>query len=99
MVLKDFLISYTILHLKPGKYISLFPQGSEYSPFLHDIMYLYCLALNTTLEQGGDPRNGTLVFSNAKGRVFQGSVCCVGSDILNGHVYVFCVKMNIIPFT
>lgn len=39
---------------------------------MHDIVYLYVLALNKTLSENGDPRNGTLMFENAKTQTFQG---------------------------
>ncbi|XP_069136802.1 atrial natriuretic peptide receptor 1-like [Argopecten irradians] len=47
-------------------------RGSEYSPFLHDVVYLYMLILNETVTEGGDHRNGTLVFNKAKGKTFRG---------------------------
>ncbi|XP_077996438.1 receptor-type guanylate cyclase gcy-28-like [Glandiceps talaboti] len=46
--------------------------GSLYSPFLYDALYLYALAVNKTLEMGGDQRNGSLMFENMKGQTFQG---------------------------
>ncbi|XP_033750419.1 LOW QUALITY PROTEIN: atrial natriuretic peptide receptor 1-like [Pecten maximus] len=47
-------------------------RGSEYSPFLHDVVYLYMLILNETVTEGSDHRNGTLVFNKAKGKAFKG---------------------------
>ncbi|XP_021355840.1 atrial natriuretic peptide receptor 1-like [Mizuhopecten yessoensis] len=47
-------------------------KGSEYSPFLHDVVYLYMLILNETVTEGSDHRNGTLVFNKAKGKTFRG---------------------------
>lgn len=49
-------------------------QGSAYSPFLHDAVYLYLLALNHTLgERDGDPHNGAAMFRTATQLSFQGS--------------------------
>ncbi|XP_060074687.1 atrial natriuretic peptide receptor 1-like [Ylistrum balloti] len=47
-------------------------KGSEYSPFLHDVVYLYMLILNETVTEGNDHRNGTLIFDKAKGKIFRG---------------------------
>ena len=51
-------------------------QGSEYSAFLHDVVYLYMLVLNETLTEGADHRNGTDMFERAKGKIFRGTVVC-----------------------
>ncbi|KAK2186746.1 hypothetical protein NP493_190g03005 [Ridgeia piscesae] len=55
-------------------------KGSEYSLFLFDIVYLYLLALNDTLTHGGDPRNGSLMFANAKTKTFDGATGHVVMD-------------------
>nr|KAG5697776.1 hypothetical protein BaRGS_026733 [Batillaria attramentaria] len=47
-------------------------QGSEYSPFLHDVVYLYLLVLNETISEGLDHRDGQLLFNKATGRTFKG---------------------------
>lgn len=47
-------------------------QGSLYSPFLHDAVYLYGLALNKTLEKGGSISDGKTITANSKGIVFRG---------------------------
>ncbi|KAL8597813.1 hypothetical protein ACOMHN_004928 [Nucella lapillus] len=47
-------------------------QGSEYSPFLHDVVYLYLLVLNETLSQGLNHRDGQLLFRKATSRTFRG---------------------------
>ena len=47
-------------------------QGSFQGAVLHDTTYLYFLLLNETLEEGGDWRNGTLLFEKAKNRRFEG---------------------------
>ena len=47
-------------------------QGSEYSPFLHDIVYLYILALNKTLAEEGEPRDGEVMFKTATKLGFEG---------------------------
>lgn len=48
-------------------------QGSAFSPFLHDAIYLYALALNKTLRNGGDLKNGTTIMENSKQMLFEGS--------------------------
>ena len=48
-------------------------QGSEYSAFLHDVVYLYMIVLNETLNEGGDYRNGTEMFERTKGKIFRGN--------------------------
>ena len=47
-------------------------QGSEYSLFLFDVVYLYTIALNHTLSMGGDPTDGVLMFKHAKDHTFKG---------------------------
>nr|XP_006819915.1 PREDICTED: atrial natriuretic peptide receptor 1-like [Saccoglossus kowalevskii] len=47
-------------------------RGNIYSPFLHDAVFMYAIALNKTLEQGGHPRDGEKWFSNVKGLTFHG---------------------------
>eukprot|EP00106_Octopus_bimaculoides_P019021 XP_014786463.1 PREDICTED: atrial natriuretic peptide receptor 1-like [Octopus bimaculoides] len=46
--------------------------GSMYSPFLHDVVYLYILTLNDTLDKGLNCRNGTLMFHTAITKQFKG---------------------------
>ncbi|XP_076466014.1 atrial natriuretic peptide receptor 1-like [Babylonia areolata] len=47
-------------------------QGSEYSPFLHDVVYLYLLVLNETVGEGEDHTDGQLLFNKATSRTFRG---------------------------
>ncbi|KAL4227619.1 Nitrogen permease reactivator protein [Mactra antiquata] len=47
-------------------------RGSEYSVFLHDVVYLYLVVLNETLENNENYRNGSLIFEKAKGKTFRG---------------------------
>lgn len=46
--------------------------GSLYSPFLHDGIYLYALALNKTLENGQSRRDGRAIMQNAQSIDFLG---------------------------
>ncbi|KAK2163896.1 hypothetical protein LSH36_72g00037 [Paralvinella palmiformis] len=47
-------------------------KASTYSLFLHDIVYLYMMVVEDTLNKGQDPRNGELMFENAKHKQFEG---------------------------
>ena len=47
-------------------------QGSPYSTFLHDAVYLYMLSFHQTLTAGKDPRDGELMFEAAKNITFPG---------------------------
>ncbi|KAK2140351.1 hypothetical protein LSH36_1384g00003 [Paralvinella palmiformis] len=47
-------------------------QGDKYSPFLHDAVLLYALALSAVIKSGGDATDGATVVSNMRGRVFSG---------------------------
>ena len=47
-------------------------QGSPYSLYLYDCMWLYLLAVNESLNEGLDPRNGTLIFEKSRNRIFEG---------------------------
>ena len=49
-------------------------QGSLYSPFLHDAVYAYAFALNKTLENGDELRDGRVIMENSKNMHFQGAV-------------------------
>ena len=53
--------------------------GSLYSPFLHDAMYLYAVALNKTLSQGGNISDGVLIVNNTRDLSFIGA---------SGHVII-----------
>lgn len=53
---------------------SLYLQGSLYSPFLHDAMYLYAIALNKTLSQGGNISDGVLIVNNTRDLSFVGQL-------------------------
>ncbi len=50
-------------------------QGSVYSLFLHDCIYMYSMAADTAIKQGYHPRNGTIIFNIAKHISFQGEFC------------------------
>ena len=39
---------------------------------MHDAMYLYAVALNRTLQQGFDKRDGRKIIENAKQSQFEG---------------------------
>ena len=47
-------------------------QGSLYSPFLHDAMYLYAVSLNKTLRMGGNITDGMLIVNNSRDISFVG---------------------------
>ncbi|XP_067667417.1 atrial natriuretic peptide receptor 1-like [Haliotis asinina] len=55
-------------------------KGSDYSPFLHDVVYLYLLVLHEAVAEGADHRNGTLMFNKAKGKSFRGVTGTVQVD-------------------
>lgn len=38
---------------------------------LYDAVMVYAQALNATLSEGGDPRNGTRILSKIRGQTFQ----------------------------
>ncbi|XP_077986228.1 atrial natriuretic peptide receptor 1-like [Glandiceps talaboti] len=47
-------------------------QGNIYSPWLHDAVMLFAIALNKSLEKGNDPTDGEAWFENVKGLTFEG---------------------------
>ena len=49
-------------------------MGDKYSPFLHDAVILYAIALSDTIAKGGDPRDGLTVAANMRGRSFYGEL-------------------------
>ena len=65
------------IYLNRHVFVMFILQGSEYSAFLHDVVYLYMLILNETLYEGGDYRNGTEMFERAKGKIFRGNDLCL----------------------
>ena len=50
-------------------------MGDKYSPFLHDAVLLYAIALNETMRKGQDFRSGVDIQENMKGKVFDGKSC------------------------
>ena len=49
-----------------------FDQGNFYSPFLHDAVILYALALSQTLRDGNNQTRGLAVVSNMREKEFNG---------------------------
>jgi len=47
-------------------------QGDKYSPFLHDAVILYAIALNETFRKGQDVDSGVVVAKNSRGKSFKG---------------------------
>ncbi|XP_078671097.1 atrial natriuretic peptide receptor 1-like [Branchiostoma floridae x Branchiostoma belcheri] len=56
-------------------------KGSAYSPFLHDAVMLYAIAMNQTLQTGEDPRDGEAFMRHARKKAFEGMS---GTVILDG---------------
>lgn len=54
--------------------MSNFIYGDKYSPFLHDAVLLYAIALNQTMMNGGDVRSGVVVAEQMRGKAFRGIV-------------------------
>ena len=48
-------------------------QGSVFSLYLHDAVYMYAEATDQLLREGGDKRNGTRIFEIAKTKTFRGN--------------------------
>ncbi|XP_070581797.1 atrial natriuretic peptide receptor 1-like [Ptychodera flava] len=55
-------------------------RGNIYSPYLHDAVLMYAIALNKTLQQGFDARDGKTWLSNVKGLRFEGMTGSVVMD-------------------
>ena len=47
-------------------------QASYDAAYVYDATYLYLLAVEDTIAQGGDPRNGSQLFTNAIHKEFMG---------------------------
>ena len=54
--------------------MSSYIYGDKYSPFLHDAVVLYAIALNKTMNQGANVRSGVEVVSNMRKESFKGIV-------------------------
>ena len=50
--------------------------------YLHDAVYLYTRALNKTIADGGDYRNGTVLVRNSIGQQFTGTVRIITSSCM-----------------
>jgi len=49
-----------------------FAYGDKYSPFLHDSVLLYAIALNEAMEKGLDYRSGIVVASQMSNKLYSG---------------------------
>ena len=49
-----------------------FLQGSVFSLYLHDAVYMYALATDELFKEGGYKRNGSRIFEIAKNKTFEG---------------------------
>lgn len=49
-------------------------QGSVFSLYLHDAVYMYALATDELFKEGGYKRNGSRIFEIAKNKTFQGKL-------------------------
>lgn len=58
-----------------------------YSPFLHDAVYMYALALNKTLKQGGTVKDTEMIMNNTKNIQFLGNETTV---VLNMRTFIKC---------
>lgn len=47
-------------------------QGSPFSMFLYDSVYLWAMTVNGTIADGSGPRNGSLIMNKAQKYTFQG---------------------------
>ena len=47
-------------------------QGSVFSLYLHDAVYMYALATDELFKEGGYKRNGSRIVEIAKNKTFQG---------------------------
>ena len=47
-------------------------MGDKYSPFLHDAVLLYAIALNETITKGQSLDDGMAIVRNTKGKAFKG---------------------------
>ncbi len=50
-----------------------FFQGSVFSLYLHDSVYMYALATEQLLQEGGYKRNGSRIFEISKNKTFDGT--------------------------
>ena len=55
-----------------SKKIQIILQGSVFSLYLHDAVYMYALATDELLKEGGYKRNGSRIFEIAKNKTFDG---------------------------
>lgn len=51
-----------------------FAYGDKYSVFLYDAMLLYAIAINESVRKGLNPRDGHVIASNMRNKVFRGDV-------------------------
>ena len=56
---------------------ALTPQGSPFSVFLYDSVYLWAKTVDGVIRMNKNPRDGSLVLAMAKTHVFQGTVSSV----------------------
>ena len=49
-----------------------FSMGDKFSPFLHDAVLLYAIAINESLNKGLNPKDGLVLANHMKQKVFRG---------------------------
>lgn len=63
-------------------------QVNSFVGAFHDAVILYALAVNETLADGLDPRNGTEITRRMWNRSFQGKLTCIAALIAGSKRHV-----------
>ena len=75
-----------------------FSMGDKFSPFLHDAVILYAIAINESLNRGLNPKDGLTLAKHMKQKVFMGGchIWFIERKIIGRRSYD--IKQNIFQF-
>ncbi len=60
-----------------------FNMGDKFSAFLYDAVLLYAISINESLAKGQNPRLGSSIFNNIRGKTFTGNTFLISVIVVS----------------